>query len=120
MGPIKTNIGWEDVRLGIRYAWHEQPDTWIINAYMILALGVLTPFVDSTALLVLTLTLLGAYVFHTGHLLYRGLAAARDARDFGTYIESGRFSDVALLDPWFSLPADHDDTPVTKRDYDGL
>lgn len=111
MGPSRSKIGRADVRLGLRYAWHEEPDKAIINGYMILALGTLTFFATDWVLLVLTLTLLVPFVFSLGYQAYRGLAAARDGRDFDRYITTGGFTNLSLLDPWSPLPADFTDDP---------
>jgi hypothetical protein len=107
MGPSKSKIGKQDVRLGLRYAWHEEPDKTIINIYMVVALGTLSLFAQGWAFLVLTLTFLAPFLFSLGYQAYRGLAAARDARDFSAYIDEQ--ARTAWRDPWLTMPADFDD-----------
>jgi hypothetical protein len=101
MGPKQSRISRKDVRLGLRYAWHEEPDKAIINGYMILALGALTLFSPDAVFLALTLTFLAPFVFSLGYQVYRGLAAARDGRDFGDYLDT--------VNQTWPMPADFDD-----------
>lgn len=89
MGPAKSSINRTDVRPGLRFAWREMAPEITFDALYSLVLTGLLLFADlSLGLVVLTLIMLTAYAANLGFRLYRGLAAARDARDFEKFIES--------------------------------
>ena len=110
MGPRQSKISKQDVGLGLRFAWHEAPDTLVVNAIQIVALGILTPLLDAWPLVAIALTLLGGYVGSTAYLLYKGLAGARDARDFDTYITQQFAQNRHITDtPWADFKWVEDD-----------
>lgn len=102
MGPSKSKISKADVRLGLRYAWHEEPDKVLVDSYFILSLGLLSFWYW------LAIPFFLVFALSLGYHLYRGLAAARDARDFSAYIDE---QVRPWRDPWLSQPADFTDDP---------
>lgn len=108
MGPTTSKIKVEDIRPGLRFAWREQPDTIIVNIFMILTVSGLLVVGGLGLLTVLAVALVLVYGGDLAHLLYSGLAGARDARDFDAYINSQYPPNV---DPsWFPLFDKNSDT----------